>query len=106
MAKRGKAAIATIAGQTDVQSIASVHRDLLNTMQGSDAVVLDVASVSDGDLTLIQLIVAARRYADTSGKSICLSGPVPSKLHECLLRGGFLSNDAEKRFWRAEEEHR
>ncbi len=106
MAKRGKAAIVTIAGQIDVQSIAPVHRDLLNAVQGSNVIVLDVANVSDVDLTLVQLIVAARRYADASGKSLRLSGPATGKLHECLSRGGFLSGGVEKRFWQAEEENR
>lgn len=103
MASKIEAAIVKIASSTDIQSIASVHQQLLQAFQRNSAIVLDLDGSENIDLTVIQLIEAARRYADAEQKTIHLAGATHDKLREDLWRGGFLANSSGKRFWLHEE---
>lgn len=106
MAKPIDAVVVKICGSVGIRSIAAPHQKLLQAIEDNGAVVLDVDGVTGVDLAFVQLIEAARLRAAAQGKHISLSRPVHDGLHDCLLRGGFLSGAVERRFWLHEEECR
>ena len=99
MAKRIKAAVVDVTGPVNIQTIAEIHRKLLLGLQRGHAVELHVDSATDIDLTFVQLIESARRYAAAESKTVGLSAPAEAGLREVLLRGGFLSTAADRAFW-------
>lgn len=61
-----------------------------------------MSAVDEADLTLVQLIAAARRSSDSDGKRITLS-PAPSEaVRDMLQRGGFLGAAETSSFWKGE----
>jgi hypothetical protein len=99
MSKRVKATIVDVAGPANVQTIAEIHRNLLQGLQRSRAVELHVDSATDIDLTFVQLIESARRYAATENKIVALSAPAETGLCDVLQRGGFVTTAADRAFW-------
>ena len=91
--------IVGIAGSADIRNIADLHRELLQTLQRSNAIQLRLDGDADVDLTFVQLIEAARRFAAAAGKSVSLSAPAAAGLRAILQRGGFLAAAADRAFW-------
>lgn len=62
---------------------------------------IDLADVTEIDLTLVQLVEAARREAAASGKVVRLAAPARGMVKEALCRGGFVREpaDARTQFW-------
>jgi hypothetical protein len=99
MSKRIKATIVDVAGPTNVQTIAEIHRKLLQGLQQNHAVELHLDSSADIDLTFVQLIESARQSAATENKIVALSAPAEADLREVLQRGGFVATAADRAFW-------
>jgi len=99
MAKRIKATVVDVTGPANVQTIAEIHRKLLLGLQRSRAVELHVDSAADIDLTFVQLVESARRYAAAEGKTVALSASAEAGLREVLQRGGFVTTAADRAFW-------
>lgn len=72
-------------------------------MERQDAIEIDAAAVTEADLSLVQLLLAARKAAQQSGKTLVLARPVSGALRDVLLRGGFLAPGAPRKeedaFW-------
>jgi anti-anti-sigma regulatory factor len=62
---------------------------LLGALAASSSVVIDVSGVVSVDLTILQLLVAARRSAVAAGKEVVLVGAGPG-LHDGLKAAGFM----------------
>lgn len=99
MARRADSAVVTIAGPADIKTAGKLHRQLLNALQKHAAVEIDVAKTTEFDLTFVQLMESARRFAAAEGKSLCLSAPATGSLAEILARGGFLKEASNAEFW-------
>jgi hypothetical protein len=99
MSTRAKATIVDVAEQSNIQTITETHRKLLQGLQQSGIVELCVDSAADVDLTFVQLIEAARRYAVAESKTLALSMPAETNLHDVLQRGGFVGTAADRAFW-------
>jgi ABC-type transporter Mla MlaB component len=84
-----------LTGEITLQSVDSIHSRLLE-MAGEPVVEIDCAGVTEADLSLIQLILAARVGAQKSGRTVVLTQPAAGALHETLERGGFLSPGADQ----------
>ena len=68
------------------------------------AIEVDCSAVVETDLSLIQLLLAARRSAGDAGKRLVLAQPAAGALRVALAQGGLLpaegpANDAEAAFW-------
>jgi hypothetical protein len=66
-----------------------------------DAIIIDISSVDETDLTFIQLIESARRKAAETGRDFTLRHPAGGATLEVLRRGGFLDDETSERatFW-------
>jgi len=64
---------------------------------------LDLSAVEEADLTLIQLILSARRSAADRNLSLLLTESAPEPVLRMLERGGFIgpAPDTRRDFWLA-----
>jgi hypothetical protein len=74
-----------------VQTIATTHAALTEAVENHVSVALDLAMVKDADLSLIQLVEAARAYAQREHKAIRLTAPANPVVAALLKRAGFLT---------------
>lgn len=84
-----------------VQYIARLHGEILAKFQECDALVLEIPPETPADLSAVQLILAARRYASTHAKQFALANPASGPLRDVLERSGFLENRSGEthKFW-------
>jgi ABC-type transporter Mla MlaB component len=99
MAKEAQPAVVGIAGPADIRTIAECHGRLLEAMNRNRAVRVDLAQLAEADLTFVQLIESARRFAICAGMTISLSASAGTDLCEILQRGGFLGAAESRAFW-------
>ena len=71
----------------------ALQATLRDAVQRHDHIEIDCSGVSEADLTLIQLLLAARRSAERDGKRLVLSAPAAGALREALETAGFLPVD-------------
>jgi anti-anti-sigma regulatory factor len=84
-------------GRLTLDRAAAFKEELLAAFEQSRKVQLDLARVEDADLTLVQIVYAARREAVQAGCSFELTGKLPDRIVKLLVTGGFLKagiNDA------------
>ncbi|MFL9823400.1 STAS domain-containing protein [Rhodoplanes sp. SY1] len=86
-------AVVDLAGAQTVRTIAAAHERLRAELDRADAVRIRLDDVSEFDLTLVQLVLAARRSARAAGKSLDLAAPARGALRRALDRAGFLATD-------------
>jgi anti-anti-sigma regulatory factor len=84
-----------LSGEITLQSADSIHARLLE-MAGQPIVEIDCDAVTEADLSLVQLILAARASAQKSGRVLVLAQPAAGALHQTLQRGGFLGADPDQ----------
>lgn len=99
MSSQADDVVIEIAGSAGIQEIGSIHERVLTALQSDGNVVLDLEQADDTDITLVQLIESARRYAVTSGKVLALKQPAGPNIYSELERGGFLGRAADRMFW-------
>ena len=90
-----------LSGTIDIGSIRGAFEKIKEAARANKFLEIDIADVTEMDLTLIQLIESARLSAAQSGTEIRLSRPAQGLVLETLNRGGFLSDpmDERTRFW-------
>lgn len=93
-----------IDGAQIVRNIHATHDSLRVAMTENQSIEIDCAGVTEFDLSLIQLLLAAKRSADSSGKSLSLTAPASDALRAALERAGFLAPelaeaDGTAAFW-------
>lgn len=88
-------------GSVTVSSIADAYTALVTGLEQGDCVVVNLDEVKEADLTLTQLLEAARRSAAARGQEIRLEKPAEGAVLQVLQRGGFLDADDADRvnFW-------
>ncbi len=89
----------TLERSVTVRNIDGLHANLLAMLSQQCPVVIDCSALEETDLSLIQLLVAARRSAQQSGRSLALAGPAMGALQVALRQGGFLSGADGDAFW-------
>jgi|HubBroStandDraft_1064217.scaffolds.fasta_scaffold57502_3 ABC-type transporter Mla MlaB component len=77
-------------GALTVRGVESVHADLAAALQQHAMVIVDCSAATEVDLSVIQLLLAARRTAQRGAKTLSLAGADNTALRTALLRGGFV----------------
>jgi hypothetical protein len=87
--------------RVNIRNVNDVGAALAAHVESSTAIEIDLAGCDEIDLSLIQLIEAARKSADAGSKSINLTKPANDIVQATLKRAGFLdaftADDAK--FW-------
>jgi MFS superfamily sulfate permease-like transporter len=73
-----------------ISNISDAHGRLSAALECGNSVVIDIADVTEADLTFAQLIEAARRSATERGRTIQLRNGAQGAVLQVLQRGGFL----------------
>ena len=101
----------TFAGALTVQNTAKHRSDLIAKFQECDHEGFDLELAPEGaaDLSGVQLILAARRFAAEQQKQFALTKPATGALRDVLEQGGFLVVDGAagaRSFWLHNEAER
>lgn len=94
-------------GALGLRDTKRIHELLRGAMGAASAVELDVSNVSDMDISIIQLIVAARKSAEQDGRTLTLVTRPNNAFATMLVKAGFLgangaSRVANEEFWAGE----
>jgi ABC-type transporter Mla MlaB component len=81
-------------GAQTVRTVHAAHERLIAAMAEHQAIEIHCDGVTELDLSLIQLVLAAKRSADRAGKSLTLATPATGKLRDALDHAGFLAATA------------
>lgn len=74
-----------------VRTIEALRASILDSFAQDTAIELDASAVAEVDLSLVQLIEAARVHAAREGKTLRLTAPANDALLGLLRRAGALS---------------
>jgi hypothetical protein len=87
--------------KVSIRNIKSIHSDLLTYVGNNKAIEIDLDTCQDADLSLVQLIEAARKTVATSGRTISLTKPANDTIQSTLRRAGFLDklSPEDAKFW-------
>lgn len=99
----------TLDGVLTVRGIEPARASLAVALAQHDVVTIDCTAATEIDLSLIQLLFAARTSARHAGKTLRLAAPAGDLLRAALDRGGFPIGGAEvpaadAAFWLAQDE--
>jgi anti-anti-sigma regulatory factor len=81
--------VLALTGDQTVRQAAHTMEHVLAALAEPGDLLLDCDGVTGADLSLIQIIVAARRSATSRSKRLALTAPPAGALHQALERGGF-----------------
>lgn len=84
-----------ISGDAGLRAAQDIAISLRQAMAGHDKIAIATEAMTGADVTTIQLLLAARKQALASGKSLSLAAPPMGVLRELLIATGCL--DAEGR---------
>jgi anti-anti-sigma regulatory factor len=92
------------AGPQTIREAEQSRSMLIAALHGSQTVVIDCSSVTDVDLSFVQILLSAQKTASIAGKTIDFSSPLSNTLRDVLRRAGLLcSSDgaplADDAFW-------
>lgn len=88
-----------LCGNLSLPAITEAHEKVLEAFDQDLPIVVDLEGVTDADLTLVQLLEAARASAARRGRSLTLSAPASGPTRVVLERGGFLGAPDRAAFW-------
>jgi ABC-type transporter Mla MlaB component len=81
----------TLSGDVSVKSAQDLLERLKQAISTNSAVSLECRDITQADVTTVQTLLAARKKAESLGKSLTFAGPPGPKLQSVLERAGFLS---------------
>ncbi|MEJ2626467.1 MAG: STAS domain-containing protein [Pseudolabrys sp.] len=81
-------------GAQTTRNIQVAHERMSLALSAQQSIEINCRDVTEFDLSLIQLILSAKRSAEMEGKSLTLSAPADGKLCVALERAGFLAAQA------------
>jgi anti-anti-sigma regulatory factor len=87
--------IVEITGDAGLRAAQELAATLRQAVATQDDVVIATDAITGADITTIQLLLAASKLAQASGKSLRLTAPPKGVLRELLTQTGFL--DAQGR---------
>jgi anti-anti-sigma regulatory factor len=94
----------TLHGTIGLRDAAGLTEQLMQALAAHSRVVIDATKLEQADISLVQVLAAARRTADSAGRSLRVVAPPGGVLAELLVRVGLVAPDgsvppAADRFW-------
>lgn len=86
---------------TTIRTIEPMREQILAAFAEHSAIEIDASAIAEVDLSLIQLIEAARAHGAREGKTLRLTQPANATLAALLQRAGFLTESTAEvlDFW-------
>jgi hypothetical protein len=93
----------SIGAAATMRTIEDLRDAVLDALRAHTSVELDCSAVTEADLSFIQLLDAARKFAAREGRSLHVTGPISPVLSALARRCGFAGDDdaAWNAFWPA-----
>jgi anti-anti-sigma regulatory factor len=85
----GKLSLAFI-GECGIEEAGMMKNSILDALNSSSNVVLDLERTTAADLCLYQLICSAHRFSLESGKLFCLASTLPEVFTRTARRSGYV----------------
>ena len=82
--------VLNLEGKLTIEQIKKIKQEMLDAINSHDKVWLNLTRTSAIDISGIQLLYGARRYANKKGKELLFTGTIPEPVTRSLLTGGFL----------------
>ncbi len=82
-----------LAGDLYLRQAEEVRETLRSALETNQTVHVHTTAITELDLSIVQLLIAAFRSAGAAGKSFSVSIATGSVFENVLLRGGFIRND-------------
>jgi len=98
-AKQSGTICITVDGAVTVRGIDAAQTRLVAALRQYPIVTVDCTDATEVDLSLIQLLLAARASATHAGKTLRVTAPAQGALHSALHAGGFLPDSPDAAFW-------
>ena len=100
----GSAQHLPLRGSLGLRDVARLAEELERLLAVSTPVVVDCADLVEIDLSIIQLLISARRAAMSAGRSLTLRHPADGPLERLLKAAGFLAANgttlaSDGQFW-------
>jgi hypothetical protein len=92
---RGSAHVVKISGDAGLRTAQDIAATLREALAKHDKVTIATEAISGADITTIQLLLAARKQAQASGKSLSLAAPPTGALRDLLIQTGCLGADGQ-----------
>lgn len=86
-----KVTVVNLSGRVTLPNVAEFQKNLQESIDKKPLVYASLSQTEEIDLSGIQLLYAARRYASERGTDFHLIGSVPESIAERLYRTGFIS---------------
>jgi anti-anti-sigma regulatory factor len=99
-----KAHTVELQGSLSVRDAAGLAATLTAALEAHPAVAVSTAAVTDADVSILQVLVAAHKSAARTGRGLTLKAPADGALRRTLVAAGFVSAAGEPlapegRFW-------
>ncbi|MBF0627434.1 MAG: STAS domain-containing protein [Magnetococcales bacterium] len=88
--------VLSLSGDLTIRNAAEFKEAMANAMDQSKQLELNLSEVERVDLTTIQILCAAHRSLLKKGKTLSISGNLPSALRETVQQAGFVQCGGEK----------
>jgi hypothetical protein len=89
----------TFDGAVTVRGIDAAQTRLVAALRQYPIVTVNCTDATEVDLSLIQLLLAARASATHADKMLRMAAPAQGVLHAALYAGGFLPDSPDAAFW-------
>ena len=96
MAMKDSIRIINIEGQAGIGQVQGLAEEIGNVLKETEKLVINIGRLESADLSIIQILYAARREAKKQGKEVHLNGKLSLEFRERLVRGGFCSEAPEE----------
>lgn len=99
--------VVSISGEAGLRVAQDLAGTLREALASQDAVTIATEAITSADITTIQLLLAARKQALASGKTLTLQAPPTGAFRELLVATGCLTEDGlpltpDGEFWTPE----
>jgi ABC-type transporter Mla MlaB component len=82
-----------LSGDLSLRSISELHTQLIEAVDGHEAVAIGTAGVESIDVAAIQLLVSATQTAAARGRRVSLTAPADGPVARALIAAGFFKAD-------------
>lgn len=85
--------VVTLSGEAGLRGAQELAATLRQALANRDSIAIATQAISGADITTIQLLLAARKQAALTGKSVTLADAPTGALREALVANGCISAD-------------
>lgn len=91
-----KMQVLDLTGNLSIERVQEIYTALEERLKEATKLFIRLEKAQGIDVSVIQLIYAAQYEAEKKGKTLAISGEVPSAIKESLIIGGFMRDKTDQ----------